>query len=197
MRNLSILVILLLSGCSSFAQEKDESIEWRFQLATPTHYNVWVEHLEFERSGVRHWYHPAGSMGCCWKGPEGPRGVAGRMEPFPNYIGIQWFSFAEQKFYQRLISIPQEWRSLMEVSALYKTSLGEFEAPRDTLTLGLAPGGEIVVWIMNQIGNEIEIARLQANEIEGEAFRYKTRTKDYLNEHGDYLKEHGIPLDGW
>jgi len=136
-------------------------------------------------------------MGCCWKGPEGPRGVAGRMEPFPNYIGIQWFSFTEQKFYQRLISIPQEWRSLMEVPALYKTSLGEFEAPRDTLTLGLAPGGEIVVWIMNQIGNEIEIARLQANEIEGEAFRYKTRTKDYLNEHGDYLKEHGIPLDGW
>jgi hypothetical protein len=119
------------------------------------------------------------------------------MEPFPNYIGIQWFSFAEQKFYQRLISIPQEWPSLMEVPALYETSLGEFEAPRDTLTLGLAPGGEIVVWIMNQIGNETEIARLQANEIEGEAFRYKTRTKDYLHEHGDYLKEHGIPLDGW
>ena len=197
MRILSVLVILLLSGCSSFAQEKDGSTEWRFQLATPKHYNVWVEHLEFERSGVRHWYHPAGSMGCCWKGPEGPSGIAGRMEPFPNYIGIQWFSFAEQKFYQRLISIPQEWRSLMEVSALYRTSLGEFEAPRDTLTLGLAPGGEIVVWIMNQIGNEIEIARLQANEIEGEAFRYKTRTKDYLNKHGDYLTEQGIQLDGW
>ncbi|MGO1502890.1 MAG: DUF2931 family protein [Marinobacter sp.] len=197
MRNLSILVILLLSGCSSFAKEKDESIAWRFQLATPKHYNVWVEHLEFERSGVRHWSHPAGSMGCCWKGPEGPRGVAGRMEPFPNYIGIQWFSFAEQKFYQRLISIPREWQRLMEVPALYKTSLGEFEAPRDTLTLGLAPGGEIVVWIMNQIGNEKEIARLQANEIEGEIFHYKTRTKAYLNKHGDYLKQQGIPLDGW
>lgn len=199
MRVLSILLLtsLLLTGCSAVSSEKEDVVKWHFQLATPKHYNVWVEHLELERSGVRHWSHPAGSLGCCWKGPDGPRGITGGMQPFPNFIGIQWFSFAEQAFYQRLISIPDDWQDLMRAPARYVTSLGEFSGPRNILTLGLAPGGEIVVWIKNQIGNEIEIARLQANEIEGEAFRYKTRTKDYLNKHGDYLTEQGIQLDGW
>ncbi|MGO2134747.1 MAG: DUF2931 family protein [Marinobacter sp.] len=195
--SLSILVSLLLFGCSSFSSEKEDDVTWRFQLATPAHYDVWVEHLEFERSGVRHWYHPAGSMGCCWTGPTGPRGIAGRMEPFPNFIGIQWFSFAEQKFYQRLIIVPAEWQDLMRAPARYETSLGEFFAPRNTLTFGLAPGGEIVVWIMNQIGNEIEIARLQANEIEGNPEDYAPLMPEYLEESGAYLKQHGVPTDGW
>jgi hypothetical protein len=85
----------------------------------------------------------------------------------------------------------------MKVPARYATSLGEFYGPRNILTLGLAPGGEIVIWIQNQIGNEIEIARLQANEIEGEAFRYKARTERYLQDNRGYLKQHGVPLEGW
>lgn len=196
-RSFNLVCLLLLSSCASYPA-KDEDVVWYFQLATPRHYDVWVEHLEFELSGVRHWYHPAGSMSCCWKGPYGPKGISGRLEPFPNFIAIQWFSFAEQKFYQRLISIPEEWRELMKVHAPHKTPLyGTIYKPRNFLTFGLAPGGEIVVWIMNQVGNEIEVARLEANEIEGDPKVYSGITKRYLEDHGAYLSEHGLKLSGW
>ncbi|WP_113861656.1 DUF2931 family protein [Marinobacter pelagius] len=193
---LIIAVLFMLSACASTEKETD-SIAWRFQLATPQHYDIWVEHLEFELSGVRHWWHPAGSMGCCWKGPNGPRGVAGRMEPFPNFVAIQWFSFAEQKFYQRLIEIPPKWKEKMREEAPMVTQVDVRMRPRDTLTFGLAPGGEIVIWMMNQPGNEIELARLQANEIEGNPSHYQNRTRDYFDENGEYLENHGIPLTGW
>ncbi|WP_273166335.1 DUF2931 family protein [Marinobacter sp.] len=193
---LILAITFLISGCSAFSAAEEETT-WYFQLATPKHYDVWVEHLEFELSGVRHWWHPAGTMGCCWKGPYGPAGIAGRMEPFPNFVAIQWFSFAEQKFYQRLIEIPPEWEEQMMELAPLVTQVDVRMEPRDTLTFGLAPGGEIVVWIMNQVGNEIELARLRANEMERDPNIYRVNTQEYLEENGDYLKKHGVQLSGW
>lgn len=119
------------------------------------------------------------------------------MEPFPDFVAIQWFSFAEQKFYQRLITVKPEWKEKMLEPAAMVTHVDVRMEPRDTLTFGLAPGGEIVVWIMNQVGNEIEIARLQANEIEGDPSNYRVVTEQYLEEHGAYLEKHGVPLSGW
>lgn len=185
----------LASGCAAHKQKND--IDWYFQLATPKHYDVWVEHLEFELSGVRHWYHPAGTMSCCWRGPNGPRGIMGSLEPFPNYVGIQWFSLAEQTFYQRLIAVKPEWKARMRENAPIKTSRGIEYGPRNILTFGLAPGGEIVVWIKGQIGNEVEIARLQANEIDGSPEDYEVLVENYMDENREYLELHGIPLTGW
>lgn len=196
-QGLIVAATVVLSACSGL-QEKENEITWYFSLATPKHYDVWVEHLEFELSGVRHWYHPAGTMGCCWVGPDGPAGIAGRMEPFPNFVAIQWFSFAEQKFYQRLIEIPGKWKERMKVPAPQKTQLyGLVYSPRNFLTFGLAPGGEIVVWMMNQVGNEVELARFQANEIDRDPEIYRANTQEYLEENGHYLKNHGVPVTGW
>lgn len=195
LKGLIVSLAVAVSSCSALSNE--EEITWRFQVATPKHYDVWVEHLEFERSGVRHWWHPVGGMSCCWKGPNGPTGVLGRMEPFPNFVAIQWFSFAEQVFYQRLIEIPQEWKERMRALAPMVTHVDVRMRPRYILAFGLAPGGEIVVWMKNQIGNEVELARFQANEIAGDATAYQVRTESYLAEHGEYLEQHGIPTSGW
>ncbi|WP_228160483.1 DUF2931 family protein [Marinobacter bohaiensis] len=188
------LFLAFLSGCATKTIEEKYTF---FSLAAPEHYDVWVEHLEFEKPGIRHWRWPGGSVTCCWKGPDGPFGSGGTMSPFPKYIGIQWFSYADQKFYQRLIILPENLKKQMQNPAQYTTSKGTFERPRDRLVIGLAPGGTIVLWIMNQIGNEIEVARFQANEIDGDPSRYKAATEQYLEENGDYLDEHGIPKTGW
>lgn len=195
-RNMLFLLALLGTGCSTSAPITEEPT-WYFRVAVPKHYDVWVQYMEFERSGEYAWHQAPGYISCCWRGSYGPRGPGGRLEPFPNYIAIQWFSYAEQKFYQRLISIPEDWLEKMKDPAPYTTSMGTFQAPRDALTFGLAPGGQIVVWIMNQIGNEIEIARLQANEIEGDLSQFEHSTQSYLERSGDYLEEHGVPLEGW
>ncbi|ROT93640.1 DUF2931 family protein [Marinobacter sp. R17] len=188
-------ITLALTGCATPSHDNDQS--WYFSVVAPQHYKVWVEHLEFEKSGTRHWRMPMGNVECCWKGPNGPLGTGGRMSPFPNIIGIQWFSFAEQKFYQRLIELPENLPDLMSRKVEEKTSTGTSMGPRDQLVIGLAPGGEIVLWIMNQPGSEIEVARMQANPIKGDASWYKTRTQSYLKENDDYLKQHGIPTTGW
>ena len=81
--------------------------------------------------------------------------------------------------------------------ASYKTQIDERTGPRHSMVIGLAPGGTVVVWIMNQIGNEIEVMRMQASEGYGDPSDFTERTKGYLKRHGDYLKEHGIPTAGW
>lgn len=119
------------------------------------------------------------------------------MEYFPDYIGIQWFSLAEKKYYQRLIMVEPEWQQLMSQPAWTKSSQGPQLRPRNFLVFGLAPGGEIVIWMKGQIGNEIELARLQANELEGDPGHYSALLEGYRKEHGEYLRRNGVPLSGW
>ncbi|MGM0766869.1 MAG: DUF2931 family protein [Pseudomonadota bacterium] len=193
----SLLLLLLLSTGCSLTPPKTHEITWYFQVAAPKHYDIWVQYMEFEKSGVRAWHQAPGFVSCCWVGEDGPRGPGGRLEPFPNYVAVQWFSYAEQKMYQRLISISPDWRKKMQDRAIYFTSKGKFKAPRNILTFGLAPGGQIVVWAKNQVGNEIELDRLKANEIEGDPAKFEQASENYLERNGNYLEENGIPLEGW
>ncbi len=85
----------------------------------------------------------------------------------------------------------------MREPATYKTPMGVYAGPRNFMTIGLAPGGTVVVWISNQIGNEIEVMRMQATELPGDPADFAPLMEDYLKAHGDYLREHGIPLEGW
>ena len=121
----------------------------------------------------------------------------GRLEPFPNFIGIQWFSLAEKIFYQRLITVKPEWQKQMRELAPIRTAVGTVYEPRNILTFGLAPGGQIVVWMKGQIGNEVELARLKANKIGGDPSDYEALLRSYREDNGEYLEAHGIPLEGW
>lgn len=191
---LVLLTIALTSGCAS---KTDNELTALVTVGAPKHYGVWVELLELEASGVRHWRMPIGTVGCCWQGPDGPLGKGGRAEPFPDYIGIRWFSFAEQKFFERIFSLPDGLQEKMSEHASYTTAMGTYSRPRNILTIGVAPGGQMVLWIYNSADNELEVDRLQANEVEGDASKYAVRTEEYLEKHGDYIEKHGIPTEGW
>lgn len=185
---------LLASGCASSAKE---DIPWSIRIAAPEHYEVWVTNMYLEKTGERSWREPVGTVGCCWKGPHGPSGSGAGLDPFPELILLHWFSFAEQKYYVEIIKVPPDLQDRMREPAIYKTPMDVRSGPRHALVIGLAPGGTVVVWIMNQIGNEIEVMRLQASEGPGDPDDFEVGTKNYLEKHGDYLKEHGIPLEGW
>ena len=194
-RSALLLVAFFVAGCASAPGNEMTAY---IGVGAPKHYDVWVEVFELEASGVRHWRRPMGSVSCCWKGPHGPTGKGGGpMKPFPKYIGIRWFSFAEQKFYERVFSLPEGLEEKMRSHANYTTSMGTFSRPRDILTIGLAPGGQMVLWISNQIGNEIEVGRRQANEVGGDVSNYEVGTRNYLEEHSDYIEKHGGPTEGW
>ncbi|WP_374787709.1 DUF2931 family protein [Marinobacter shengliensis] len=175
-----------------------DNLPWYVGVAAPSHYDMWVINLHLEKSGERSWRIPAGHKGCCWEGGRGPFGTGGSMDPFPNLIAIHWFSFAEQKYYSIMIDVPPDLQDQMRVPAPNRTQDGEIRhLPRSDLILGLAPGGEVVVWMMSQRTNAVEVMRVQAIEVEGNLNAFKERTKNYLERSGAYLEKHGVPLEGW
>ncbi|SFM11151.1 DUF2931 family protein [Marinobacter zhejiangensis] len=186
---------LWLAGCASWEKE---SIYWNAGVAAPTHYDMWVINLHVEKSGERSWRMPVGHTGCCWEGDYGPIGKGGGLDPFPNLIALHWFSFAEQKYYSTLIEVPPDLQERMREPVRHITQRGNVRyEPSSSLVLGLAPGGEVVVWMMSQRTNAVEVMRVPAVEVEGNLDAFRVRTEQYLEKHGAYLEEHGVPLEGW
>ncbi|GGC83199.1 hypothetical protein GCM10011362_34540 [Marinobacter halophilus] len=120
------------------------------------------------------------------------------MDPFPNLIALHWFSLSEQKYYSAMIRVPQDLQKRMRepTNHSYQNGTSGFE-PRSTLVLGLAPGGEVVMWMMSQRSNAVEVMRVPALEVPGDPEDFAVLTESYLEDHGDYLEEHGVPLEGW
>lgn len=193
---LPLAFTLLIQGCASDPYYKQDDFR-RVTVGAPKHYQVWVVEMLLEKSGERSWRQPIGSVGCCWQGPSGPSGAGSLANPFPELIWIHWFSFAEQKYYAHMIHVPENLSERMREPAPQITNFDTRLVPRHTLTIGLAPGGTIVMWILNQGGNEIEVMRMQAGTVEGDPSHFEERTEQYLQKHGDYLKEHGLQLGTW
>lgn len=201
MRHAYLLTLIFISalsaqGCGSSPYYEQDDFR-RITVGAPKHYEIWVLDMFLEKSGERSWRQPIGSVGCCWQGPKGPSGAGSIAKPFPELIWIHWFSFAEQKYYAHMIHVPPGLSERMREPAPQITNYDTRMVPRHTLTIGLAPGGTIVLWILNQGGNEIEVMRIKAEPIEGNPDDFSGLTEEYLKEHGDYLKEHGLQLDKW
>ena len=184
----------LIQGCASFYEEP---LEWRVRVVVPQHYDAWVQFFDMETSGVRHWRVPIGSLSCCWKSPSG-KGGGGYQIPPPNFFQVRWFSYAERKFYGRLVELPTNLPEMMSRQTPAPPIEGQpLYEPQDTLVIGLAPGGQIVVWLMNYAKNAEEVLRVQANELDVNVAEYEVWIRDYETEHGKYLKQHGLQLDRW
>ena len=201
-RKLVVLVTVLctsflLSGCSiAGTPEWDHPVKYRLRVSVPRHYDAWVKPVQFEATGERAWWHPIGITTCCWKASG--NGNA-HLEPMPDYIHITWFSFAEQQSYTRLIHIPdpEALRERMEQPAPVQRNGKAINMPRDTLVLGLAPGGTVVMWIMNWAETAIEVGRYNAVPFDDTKNDYSIWVEDYLKEHREYLNQHGLQLDRW
>ncbi len=187
-----LLLFSLSQGCTSLTQEP---LEWRVRVVVPQHYDAWVQFFDLESSGARHV--PIGYLSCCWKTPSG-KGGGGYEIPPANFFQVRWFSFAERKFYGRLVELPANLGEMMRRQTPAPPIEGQplFE-PQDTLVIGLAPGGQVVVWLMNYAENAEEILRVQANELDVNVAEYEAWIRDYEAEHGEYLKQHGLQLDRW
>jgi hypothetical protein len=187
----------LSGGCSMASTPKwDRPITYGIRVAVPRHYDVWVKPLQFEATDERAWWWPVGITGCCWKS----RGTGGgELEPMPDYIHVTWFSFAEQQSYTRLIHIsgPDALRERMEQPSLVHKWGGLRNLPRYNLVLGLAPGGTVVLWIMNWAETAIEVGRDKAVPFDDKKNDCSIWVGEYLEEHGEYLDQHGLQLDRW
>ena len=194
--------VLVLLGCSD--QSKSEGPAYgpdptyrSISVVVPQHYDAWVETFILESvSGEIGWRAPIGIITCCWKHPSGKNA---EWQAMPGLVLIKWFSFAEQQSYLALIQlenareIEEKMKEIAPIERYGKT----FDMPLNDLTFGLAPGGTVVVWIMNGAENAIEVGRYEASEIETHPEHYREITERYNRDSRDYIEKHGIPIDGW
>lgn len=194
--------VLVLLGCSDQSESEGPAYgpdpTYRsISVVVPQHYDAWVETFILESvSGEIGWRAPIGIVSCCWKEPSGGNA---EWQAMPGLVLIKWFSFAEQQSYRALIQlenareIEEKMKEIAPIERYGKT----FEMPRNDLTFGLAPGGTVVVWIMNGAENAIEVGRYKAKPFNNEKSDYSQWVDEYMEKEGDYLRQNGIKLDGW
>lgn len=202
-KNLAVsLCVLMLLGCSDQTESKGpmhgpNSVYRSISVVVPKHYDAWVETLILESvSGDIGWRAPIGIVTCCW---EDPSGKNAEWQAMPGLVLIKWFSFAEQQSYRALIRLEnaREIEEKMKEVASFERYGEIVERPRYNLVFGLAPGGTVVVWIMNRAENAIEVGRYEAVPYNNEESDYSKWVDEYMEREGEYLKESGIKLDGW
>jgi len=198
---LSFCVFALL-GCSEQTESKGPThgpngTYRSIGAVAPRHYDVWVDKFFIESlSKDIGWRRPFGIVSCCWKSPPLSRAD---WQTTPELFVIRWFSFAEQQSYEAVIKLenPDDIEERMKEVASFKRYGEVVERPRYNLVLGLAPGGTVVVWIMNRAENAIEVGRYEARKIETHPEHYREITERYNRDNAKFIQEHGIPFVGW
>lgn len=196
------LSVLVLLGCSEPTESEGprhgpNSTYRNINVVAPKHYDVWVDNFFVESLSENiGWRAPIGTVSCCWKKPHG---ASAEWQTMPEVFLIRWFAFAEQQSYEALIRLknPDEIEEKMKEVAEFERFGEMVERPRYNLVLGLAPGGTVVLWIMNRGENAIEIGRYQGKKIETHPEHYREVTERYNRDHGQFLQENGIQLEGW
>ena len=179
---------------------------WYVGLAAPRHMEVWVESVDvLDQRGFAFFRVNAGVAGYTRK-PEGWHKGGGASIPvnnvdLPERIFLRWQSLAEQKTYKIGIEIEQWVRDEM-VKPRYVFCPGSQVWEQDyrfAITLGMAPGGIVKVWVGGPCSGFIEVGRYQATvEPLGP---HKNGTHRYFRgpnpEAQAYIDKYGIPYGTW
>ncbi len=212
MKRLILLTGLLLSLCACTCEPRPPAPanlpydSWYVGLAAPRFMEVWVETVDvLDQRGLAFFNVHGGVAGYTRK-PEGWHTGGGKTMPvnnvdLPERLFLRWQSLVEPQAYKIRITIPQWVRDEMvkphrvfckwdqEVVTLY----------RDTITLGMAPGGIVKVWVGTGCLEHKEVGRFQA-EIEPRGPYLNSKGIYYRASKPDaqtYVDEHGIPYGTW
>ncbi|MCP1603819.1 DUF2931 family protein [Pseudomonas citronellolis] len=202
------LLILTLTGCANgYGRPKLPYDAWYIGIAAPRYMEVWVESVDVvDQRGLAFERVHAGVAGYTRK-PEGWHNGGGSMKSIgnvdlPEIIFVRWQSLVEPQTYNVRINIPQWVRDeMVKPQQAYCIGRKVWETGyRDSISIGMAPGGIAKVWVGGPCLAFKEIGRFQAkidkrgpNEglSDGEYYRPPTEAAR------KYIQEHGIPYGSW
>ncbi|MNF51203.1 hypothetical protein D3C87_1000190 [compost metagenome] len=212
MKRLSLLIGLLLSLCACASEPQPPAPpklpydSWYVGLAAPRFMEVWVETVDVLDQRGSAFFRVHGGVASYTGQPEGWHEGAGAMRPvnhvdLPERLFLRWQSLAEPQAYKIRIPIPQWVRDEMvkpERGFCHWSKTWKIDH-RKMITLGMAPGGIVKVWVGGACLDFKEVGRFQA-EVEPRG--------PYLNGKGvfyralkpeaqAYIDAHGIPYGTW
>jgi len=210
---LSIVLLLGLAGCQSDAANKLPYDAWYLGFLAPNYMEVWLEQANIGDNSGRLFPNAMGGVVSYGK----PENLAIRAEGWPERIGsgkgrtltgldlpyvvsLRWQSMVEPQTYHALFTIP-DWarKKMLERLPAECPVSGRTSDYRKDLTIGLAPGGVVKVWIMGPCLDPIEVLTLQA-EIEskgpyGGKSNGKYRPLSPVVKR--YVDKYGVPYGSW
>lgn len=214
---IALLGALFLSGCQTAdplsAKNDPKAHWWSLEFIGPNYMTGWVESSVVEDINGQFFDHGSGGVigngnpgyttetARGWVGGVGgnTRAVVGA--DLPKRIFVRWQSVVEPRTYRAWVEIPEEARQIMHTSTYRRCP----ETPERTarymagLYLGLAPGGVVQVWVVNNCGYAVRVARDKA-EIEplgphlGKSGGYYYPQTEASKR---YVEKHGVPYGSW
>lgn len=214
----ALLATMLLVGCQApdpLSGEHDpKSRWWSLEFTAPIYMTGWVEDSLVEDVQGKLLKH--GSGGVIGTGNYGvekeiargwPNGLAGSGirgvvgADLPKRIYVRWQSVVEPQTYRAWIEIPEQARTIMHDATHRRCP----ETPEQSasyiasLTLGLAPGGVIQVWVRDQCHKPVKVARGKAEVEPLGPHLGKSGGHYYPQPEASkrYVEKHGIPYGSW
>ncbi|MFJ3471142.1 DUF2931 family protein [Pseudomonas sp. NPDC090201] len=212
MIRLTLAAGLLVSLCAcaggppSVAPPKLPYDAWYVGLVAPAHMEVWVETVDLIDQRGLPFFHVTGGVASYTGTPEGwHNGGSGGMPinnvDLPVRLFLRWQSLVEPQAYKVRIAIPQWVRDEMvkPQTVFCKPARETLTLHRNKITLGMAPGGIVKVWVGVGCLGYIEVGRFQA-EIEPRGPFLRGRGIYYREpkpEAKAWIEKNGIPYGSW
>ena len=208
----TVLVALLFSLCACASGPKSPAppklpySSWYVGLAAPRFMEVWVETVDvLDQRGLA-FFHVFGGVASYTGQAEGWHKGGGATKPvsnvdLPERIFLRWQSLVEPQAYKIRIPIPQWVRDEMvkPERVFCEADQEDVTLYRNRITLGMAPGGIVKVWVGAGCLGFKEVGRFQA-EIEplgphrnGNGIYYRALKPEAQA----YIDQHGIPYGTW
>ena len=212
MKRLMLLIGLLfsLSACASgprpYPPPKLPYNSWYVGLAAPRYMEVWVETVDVLDQRGFGFFRVHGGVAGYTRKPEGWHKGGGAMKPvnnvdLPQRIFLRWQSLVEPQAYKIRIPIPQWVRDEMvkPQRVFCIADKKEVTLYPNRITLGMAPGGIVKVWVGAGCLGFKEVGRFQAEVEPLGPYRGKSNG-EYIHiepENKAYIDQHGIPYGTW
>ncbi|QSB21749.1 DUF2931 family protein [Pseudomonas sp. 15A4] len=179
---------------------------WYIGLAAPKHMEVWVESVDvLDKRGLA-FFRVHGGVASYTGKAEGWHQGGGKSKPInnvdlPEQIFLRWQSLVEPQAYRARIQIPQWVRDeMVRPERVYCRGSKEWiEDYRFAITLGMAPGGIVKVWVGGPCLGFKEVGRYQAKleplgpNQDGKGLFYRPPNPAAQA----WINQHGIPYGSW
>ncbi|MFN3581097.1 MAG: DUF2931 family protein [Pseudomonas sp.] len=222
MRLIPLILLLVLGACSSTATDPllppPPTLPyrtWEIGLLAPSYMEAWVESVDVLDQRGQGFYRVHGGLAAIQTPPNNrgnPRGWpsrpgAGATRPMtgidlPKIIFVRWQSLAEQQTYRVRIPIDDWVRKEMLTPHPGYCRLNDthIQGYRNIITIGLAPGGIVKLWLIGPCIEPIEIGRFEGMINPDGPYDGMSNGEHYRlpSEHAQrYIDTHGIPFDSW
>ncbi|MAA73807.1 MAG: hypothetical protein CMN28_03775 [Salinisphaeraceae bacterium] len=202
-------------GCSPEVSIPDDLPyqAWELRFAHPPYMEIWIENSQVLDIDNR--LLPRAGGGTISFGDLGDVDAAGWLNasgnpPYgagraltglnvPQKIYVRWQSRVEPQTYKALFNFPAWAREKMVIAEAARCpgQKATEQQYRDIITLGLAPGGTVKVWLRGVCLDAIEVMTVQA-DIEPKGPSTTDGKHKPLSEPARlYVEKHGIPYESW